>query len=303
MANMKDKRISVAMTTYNGANYIEDQLKSILGQTVPPEEIIVCDDCSTDSTVKILTGYHDKGLIKLFSNEVQLGVLDNFKKAVSLCKKDNYIALSDQDDFWLPNKIQLQYEAIQRIEDVETPCLVYSDLTLVDKELKVIDQSFMHTLNINPSKESLKSLLFGNFITGCTIMLNGAMKKHFLQIPKEAYMHDAWLGLVAFTFGRNQYIKEQLIKYRQHGNNVTFETNKSVPFVVKFLNNFKSIFAENIFLKSNLQMAEYFLRSYGEEISDNDYKTISHFLKLSNRTFVVKKIFSFLSRRYRYIGF
>lgn len=294
--------ISVAMTSYNGAHYIEEQLNSIFNQTVKPSEVIICDDGSTDDTIAILTKYHEKGLITLYANVKQLGVIENFKQAVSMCKQNNYIVLADQDDYWLPNKIELQYAALRSIEASDLPSIVYSDLTLVDQNLNVIDDSFMNTLNIKPEKESLKSLMYGNFITGCTIMFNHCMREHFLKMPKDIYMHDAWIGFIAFTFGRNYYVDEKLVLYRQHGKNVTFETNRSVSILAKTLTNIKSLFLKNNFLETNLQLAKLFLVQYGNIIEKSDHSLLDKFLNLDKKPFAIKKVKSFLSRRYRYLN-
>ena len=124
--------ISVAMATYNGEKYLEEQLDSILSQSLLPSEIIVCDDQSTDGTRKILDKYQQKGLLTYFVNHKRLGFIGNFKRAVSLTSPDHYIALSDQDDIWLPGKIQAAAELLLKVEVGQRPAMVYSDLILVD---------------------------------------------------------------------------------------------------------------------------------------------------------------------------
>lgn len=104
--------ISIAMATYNGEKYLREQLDSILAQTVQDFELVVCDDCSTDSTVRILEEYVEKDArIKIFCNEQNLGFVKNFEKAISLCQGE-CIALSDQDDVWLPEHLQVLLENI-----------------------------------------------------------------------------------------------------------------------------------------------------------------------------------------------
>src|SRR6476469_5550437 len=98
--------ISVAIATYNGELYLEEQLDSILSQTLKPAEIIVCDDLSTDGTQTILEKYQQKGHLRFFVNDKRLGFVGNFKRAVSLTQPNHYVALSDQDDVWLPQKIE-----------------------------------------------------------------------------------------------------------------------------------------------------------------------------------------------------
>ena len=99
--------ISVAMTTYNGEKYLKEQIDSILSQSEKDIELIICDDCSTDNTNKILSDYTEKDKrVHVYKNELNLGYVKNFEKAISLCSGD-YIALSDQDDIWLPEHLSV----------------------------------------------------------------------------------------------------------------------------------------------------------------------------------------------------
>lgn len=292
--------ISVALTTYNGSLYIEEQLNSILKQSLKPAEVIVCDDGSNDGTIEILQRYAATGAIQLYINKKQLGVIENFKKAVALCAPGNYIALADQDDVWEFNKLRIQAETLKSIDVGEKPALVYSDLKLVDDKLMLISPSFMANLNIRPEKESLKSLLFGNFITGCTIMLNPAMRLHFLRIPSDAHMHDAWLAMVAFTLGDHAYIPLQLIQYRQHGHNVTFDTNKKVSVGLKIRRIFAGLSGEDDFLLGYVQHAERFLNTYEQGLSAVNKQILINFISYRDKPFWKKKIASIKARKYRY---
>jgi glycosyltransferase involved in cell wall biosynthesis len=292
--------VSVAMTTYNGIKYIEEQLDSILKQTLRPAEIIVCDDGSNDGTIETLQRYAAAGAIQLHVNKVQLGVIENFKKAVSLCAAGNFIALADQDDVWEVDKLRIQAEMLTNLNTEARPAIVYSDLKLVDDQLQLISPSFMLNLDIRPERETIKSLLFGNFITGCTIMLNPAMRAHFLRIPAQAHMHDAWLAMVAFTLGQSAYIPLQLIKYRQHGRNVTFDTNKKVSAAEKIQKIISGLFRKNDFLLNYIQNAELFLNTYKLELSDTHKKIFLDFLNYRDKPFFVKKIASIKARKYRY---
>jgi glycosyltransferase involved in cell wall biosynthesis len=299
MASLNSIKVSIAMTTYNGAKYLEEQLNSLLSQTLLPDEIVVCDDCSTDQTKDILAKYTGSGLIRVYINERQLGVIENFKKAVSLCSPSNYIALADQDDVWHDDKLYLQADELIKF-DMEVPALVYTDLTLVDINLQVISPSFMSVLNIEPEKESLGSLLYGNFITGCTIMFNPAMRQYFLETPSTAYMHDAWLGLVAFSIGKSMYIPLPLVNYRQHGSNVTYETNKQVTALGKIRKIIEGLFSGKDYLKDNFTTARSFLDLYNLQLSEHQKRTLKDFIDKRRRSFMYKKVFSITSRSYRY---
>lgn len=120
--------ISVALATYNGVLFLREQLDSILNQTLQAAEIIVCDDCSTDGTWLVLREYAEKyACFKIFQNDENIGFMRNFEKAMRLCSGD-YIALSDQDDIWLPDHLQILLEGIG-----DKMCVV-GDAELIDSK-------------------------------------------------------------------------------------------------------------------------------------------------------------------------
>lgn len=149
-------RISVAMCTYNGEKYLKSQLDSILNQTILPDEIIICDDCSKDSTINIITAYQKKHpIIKLFINETNLGLIKNFEKAINQCT-DGLVFLSDQDDIWYQNKIE---EVLHFLKDNPDKRSVFHNLTLLYKDESqdftiwdylVFDPAIFDDKNINP---------------------------------------------------------------------------------------------------------------------------------------------------------
>ena len=301
--NNEPKRISVALATYNGEAYIAAQLESILNQEMEPEEIVVCDDLSTDNTVAILSNYESKAAIRLFINEQRLGITGNFRKAVSLCKADNYVALSDQDDVWLSSKLQTNYDHLRSIDNGKTPALAYSDLSLVDEQLDVIQPSFQKVLNVDPSRENFSTLLFGNIVTGCTVMMNRAMRDFFCNMPdsKRITMHDAWLGLIAYSFGKHVFCSTPLLLYRQHGNNVTYETNKGNSFAKRIQQSISQFSSNKDYLRKEIEQAKLFKELYEARLDAADLKTISDFISLEKASFLYKKYSSILARRYRYL--
>lgn len=212
--------ISVALCTYNGEKYIEEQINSILMQTVPVDEIIVCDDGSTDSTiekVKEIQGKSRAGQkIKVFANKPNLGVTKNFEKALSLCEGD-IIFLSDQDDIWLDNKVELMLDVFNNNEDCQ---LIFTDATLVDANGTDIGRGLWDLTN-PPRKEKyeIQDFLGLRFVTGATVALRKELLKHTMPIP-ECWIHDAWLASNAAVYGSVRSIDQRLIKYRQHEKNV-----------------------------------------------------------------------------------
>lgn len=214
------------LCTYNGAEYIREQLESIENQTYQPERLLVCDDASTDDTVKLVTEWSKTVdfQVDIFVNEAGLGAAGNFEKALSLTRGE-YIFFADQDDVWLPGKIELTLQKICSLEGVygrETPCLVHTDLTVVDSQLQAIHESFLENQglrHIEDGEGQLYYLMVQNFVTGCTMVINRALKEKALPFPKEIIMHDYWMALVAALCGKLGFLNRATILYRQHGGN------------------------------------------------------------------------------------
>lgn len=296
-------KISVVMATYNGGAYVQQQVESILAQHLPPDELIVCDDLSTDDTITILKQYEQKGLLRLVVNEQRLGIIRNFQKAAGLCKPDNYIAFSDQDDVWLTEKLKENAASLKSIDDGETPALTFSDVSLVNNQLVVTQPSFWKVLNITPARESISTLLFGNIITGCTVMINPAMRALFCAMPADnrVAMHDAWLGLIAFTFGRYKFIEKPLVLYRQHGANATYETNQEQTVMNRMRQAIGQFVDNSAYLKKEIEQAELFKETYGSRLTPEHSRVIDDFIRLGCASFLRKKYSSILARRYRYL--
>ncbi len=279
------------MATYNGAAFLEEQIESILSQTLLPGEIIICDDHSSDATKIIIEKYKNNSLIKPHFNEKQLGVVDNFKKGVSLAMPGHYIALCDQDDIWLPDKLEKSVEALLQIDDEQHPAMVYSDPIVIDKEKKIINTSFQNILGCDRYRHCFETLLFGNFIVGCTILFNAPMRKVFNDIPKsKAYLHDSWIALAAFSFGKAIQLPKPYIHYRHHGLNVTFTTSKKPNRIAKLYFQFKSLLYKTDFIENQLALAKAFNHHYREKFSAEQKNIISKFLLLENTKYFKRKI-------------
>lgn len=212
-------RISLAMTTYNGEKYLKEQLDSIYKQTLIPDEIIVVDDCSTDHTLEILEQYkEEKGLV-YYINEKNIGYNQNFAKAISLCTGD-YIALSDQDDIWMPEKIEKTFDLLVEIED-DKPALVSSFVVPTDEKMRI---KGIRKRIVALEYLDWKYNLIKYTAQGCTIMFNKKLKLYILPIP-ENEIFDAYIGLTATMVGNRFYLPEALMYYRIHSHN-SFAKNK-----------------------------------------------------------------------------
>lgn len=208
----KNNLISIAMTTFNGATYLQAQLDSILSQTYQTFELIICDDSSMDTTWTILSEYAIRdGRIKLFQNQKNIGFVKNFEKALSLCSGE-YIALSDQDDIWEPKKLSIL------ISEIGDALLIHSDAYLIDESNTIFSYSYTSYSNKNIKSTFIK-YLFGNNVTGCTTLFHRKLLESSLPIPNCIKLHDWWLALNASNQGMIRYYPKPLIRYRQHTNN------------------------------------------------------------------------------------
>jgi glycosyltransferase involved in cell wall biosynthesis len=215
--------VEVLLATWNGERFIEEQLKSLFGQTFRNFRLIVRDDASTDSTLNIVEQYRLRfpDRIVVHINQYRRGPCRTF----SLLMEDSaapYVALCDQDDIWRKDKLEVSVGAAKRIEAdhaVNTPVLVFSDLTVVGKDNQILAPSMWRMMHVNPRRASLGSLLVQNLVSGCTILANRSLLLRATPIPEAAVMHDFWLALVGAAFGVLHPLYEATVRYRQHQGN------------------------------------------------------------------------------------
>lgn len=218
-------KLSVAMCTYNGAEYIRDQLDSILSQTVPVNEIVICDDNSKDNTVEIAEEYKAefKDIQWTISKNVPgLGVTSNFEKAISLCTGD-IIFTADQDDVWYKNKVSLM---VQAFEADPQAVLVFSNADVTELNTEKVYGQFWRTIPFSQSQlekfysgEYYEVLCKQNVVTGAMMAIKRDFALSCMPFPKNGLLHDDWLAICAPVYGKIIPIEERLIAYRQHGNN------------------------------------------------------------------------------------
>ena len=212
--------ISIVMTTYNGAQYVAEQIDSILNQTYQDFELIICDDCSKDATWEILRGYADKETrIRIYRNEKNLGYLKNFEKAISLAQGD-YIAMSDQDDVWTPDHIDVL------LNNIEGRALSCGNVTMVNSCLVPLNRTWseMNQTNTMPADDISKfySLMFvRGAYQGASMLFTKSLKEKVLPFPQRIVYHDVWISLVACLNGGISYTDRSVAFYRIHGDNVS----------------------------------------------------------------------------------
>ena len=213
--------ISVALASFNGGKYIKEQIESILNQDYPNLEVVVSDDGSNDETMEILSKYKDK--IKIVKNVHNHGLNGNFANAIQYCKGE-YIALSDQDDVWEPNKITRLLEKIDEFD------IVQAGVVVIDKDGNYHQSESMHLAYEadKTTKYRIQDNIIENTMLGCTTLMRADFVRKYSKIPKEVVYHDIWFLYNAILNGRGiVYIDEQLVRYRQHGENTAFLTYNS----------------------------------------------------------------------------
>ena len=216
-----DEQIDILIATYNGQKYIREQIDSILNQSYRNINIIISDDGSKDSTPDILKEYQKKdNRIKVYIQQENLGVVKNIEFLLNHVESQYYM-LADQDDFWLPQKVEKSLETLKN----ENADLVFGDLEVVDENLKMMYPSFndfmLLSRKISKYINSDKLNYLYNCITGCTILAKKETLEKILPRPiiSKQLIHDYWIGLMVSLNVKLAYMPEKYIKYRQHGNN------------------------------------------------------------------------------------
>jgi glycosyltransferase involved in cell wall biosynthesis len=214
-------RISVAMCTYNGADFLPAQLESIAAQSRKPDQIVVCDDGSTDETRALLETFAAASAVpvSLQFNQKNLGSVKNFEKAIGLCNGD-VIALSDQDDVWRRDKLEL----IEKAFNKSSTGVFFSDAELVDETLKPLNRRMWTEIGFDDQKKkllrngrALEVLVTGWTVTGATMAFRSKFANICLPVPEGiAMIHDGWIALTIGAVADVVAIDEPLIQYRQH---------------------------------------------------------------------------------------
>ncbi len=217
--------VSVALCTYQGERFIREQLHSIINQTRPVDEVIVCDDGSTDTTVGIVrevaASVRGQTRVIIAATDRVGGVSPNFARALAACSGD-VIALSDQDDVWHPHRIETALAALGRTDEV---ALAFSDARLIDADGAALGANLHAGLHLRSAErlalaqgKAFRVLIRRNVVTGATTMVTRALVDRAAPFPAE-WVHDEWLAIIAAVSGRMVLIPDQLIDYRLHGGN------------------------------------------------------------------------------------
>jgi len=289
--------ITVLMATWQGKEYVGEQLESILAQTRAVDRIVISDDGSTDGTLEILQEYKDR-----YPQQIELinhgkdeygshlnGAAANFfyllRRECSLeSSSSDYWFLSDQDDIWMNDKVEKMVGKINEVQEgVESgsPILLYSDVKVVDGNKHILSDSLFAYQHMNPDRVEFSEVLVENPVTGGAAMFNQALLKLVAKTPASCIMHDWWLALAASCFGSIICLQEPLGYYRQHERNVMgAQRTGSLKDLIRRMNRSREV-EENY--RRMFEQGESFLLQYGGLMKDADRRTVQAFLSLRLR--------------------
>lgn len=229
--------ISVCMATHNAEKYIVEQLESILIQLSKEDEVIISDDGSTDNTIDLIRSLNDDKIRILQyqqRNDYTKEHLSSYYYATAnfynalLAAKGDIIFLSDQDDKWKSNKVEISLSYLQKYD------IVCSNFSVIDGVGNLVKESFWE--NGTFERMSLLHMLKYLPFRGCCLAFKRKVLENALPFPKKLFLHDCWLGLNALlSHYQYKFIDEPLILYRRHGNNVSsLESSNSFGFKVNY---------------------------------------------------------------------
>ena len=294
-------KIDILLATYNGQEFLREQIDSILNQSYQDFNFIISDDSSEDETYKILKEYEKKdSRIRLFRQEKNLGLIQNFEFLLKQVTSD-YFMFSDQDDIWKENKIE---KSINKLKQ-EKAALVYTDLEIVDKNLEIIYPSYWKYKNIYKKIKkynNFEALYLNNFVTGCTILAKSNYIKDIVPLPKTSkfMLHDYWTALVIASKDKIAYLDEPTIKYRQHKNNRVGSSRRSDK-----IEKFKEL--RDLFIRVKIEHFQIFEENISKinskEIVKYTKPALEYFKALEKETNIYLKSWTLFFKLYKYEDF
>lgn len=301
--NENNHDVDILLSTYNGGLYLGELLNSLLEQTHMDWRLIVRDDGSSDDTVKIIKGFsakHPERVILLDEDGRRLGACRSFIKLLETSTAD-YVMFCDQDDVWLPDKIEVTLREMRELESMYrgSPVLVHTDMKVVDSNLKILSDSFWEYQHLNPNLKGLNHLLVLNNVTGCTMMLNSELRKLVLPVPEGAILHDWWIALVASAFGKIGYLDRPTLLYRQHGKNEAGAVSYSLSY---FSSRVRNLGASTDLARRIVEQGKAFHLIYGDRISKGDREIVYKFATLLQQ-WRIERLFTLLRFKLRAYGF
>ena len=288
-------KINILMSTYNGEDFLAQQIQSIQDQTVQDWKLLIRDDGSVDKTQEIIADFVQRdGRIEWINEKdsTNLGVVKSFQSLVQHEEADFYF-FSDQDDVWLPDKLELSLAEAKKYP-AEMPLMVYMDLKVVNQDLEVMVESMIRTQSHHANTELVQELT-ENTVTGGVAMINHALAQLW-NTADDLLMHDWYLALMATAFGKLVYIDQPGELYRQHDNNVLGARTNDKRFKL-FREGPRKIFTRYWDLIHKSQDQAKHLLQYKDRLDSQQIDLIENFIRIDQEPFL-KRLY--LLMRYKY---
>ncbi len=282
------KKVAILLSTYNGEKYLREQIDSILAQTYDNFELIVRDDGSKDSTVEIVKEYMEKSdkEITLMVGK-NLGFIKSFFELLKHSDAD-YFSFADQDDIWLPNKIELAVNSLNKLDDTK-PNMAFSNVDYYDTEM-----NFMGNGDSKNKKPSFLNSLYECINQGMTMVINKTARDYIIKnIPEKCFFHDWWTYMICTAFGSVVQDDVVTVKYRRAKTNATVEGQGKITLLVWRI---KKLFLGNG-MKDIRKQQTIFKNIFYDNLSDENKKILDtfeeekyNFFKALKKTFYPRKI-------------
>lgn len=281
-----EKKVAVLISTYNGEKYIKEQLDSILNQTYKNIEIVIRDDGSKDSTVKVIKEYQSKHQNIILKEEENVGFIQSFFKLLELADAD-YYAYCDQDDFWFENKIELAVQELDKADNSK-PNMVFGNSDYYNEKMEFLKKGEEH------KTYSFKNSLYECVAQGMTMTINKTTRDYILSnIPDKCLFHDWWTYMICTGLGEVFYNDQTVVKYRRFEKNATAEGQN---FIKIFMWRIKKLISDNGFKDIRIQQLE-FKKMYYDKLSKENQKILDifiqekyNFFKAIRKAFYPKKL-------------
>ena len=267
-------KIEILMATYNGEKYISEQIDSIINQTYKNWRLLIRDDGSKDKTLEILKKYKkkDERINILRDTKGNLGFVKNFEELLKNSSEE-FIMFSDQDDYWLENKIEIYINELSKFSEKERkkPLLLHSNSFVCDENLNIKKKEFVNSKVAGQYEEN--SYFFAYIVQGSTALVNKELIDIGLPFLKNVVLHDRYFHLLAEFLGKRIFINKSLIKYRQHGGNEIGAKGSII----------KKILKKRYFDKEDRELIIEIQKKYKNRISEKQSGQIEKYLKITDR--------------------
>ena len=290
-----NENIDILLAIYNSERFLHEQIASIFNQSYKHWKLIVRDDGSKDNSEILIRDYarrYPEHVRQITDTPNNLGACQSFAKLLEHSDAD-YVMFSDQDDVWLPDKIEKSMALMKKMEDRYSrsmPLLIHTDLQVAQEDLTIVSKSFWKYQHVEPQKSMvLNRLLVRSVIRGCTVMINRSLADLARSIPRDAIMHDHWISLIAGAFGKIGFIREPTMIYRLHEKNYSGGKPWSVRYV------FDKIFTGSgrrelrDYLSQTQKQAAAFARQFENKLSRDSYNMINVYASLGDRGFLQRR--------------